>query len=181
MSADLILERRFEPPLSPVDVLERASDSGWCFKMHRVQWEASYLASTGRTMICWFTAPDAEAARLALRRAGAEIARLWRGTVHDAPVAASPNVVVERSFTAPVVLDDIQAIESAAAWCLESHRVRFARTFFSADRKRMLCLYEAPDAESVRLAQREAAMPVDAVWAFRTLGPEMLPADAARS
>jgi hypothetical protein len=29
----------------------------------------------------------------------------------------------------------------------------------------MLCLYQAPDAESVRLAQHQANMPVDRVWA----------------
>jgi hypothetical protein len=29
------------------------------------------------------------------------------------------------------------------------------RSFFAADRKRMLCLYHAPDAESVRLVQRD--------------------------
>jgi hypothetical protein len=52
--------------------------------------------------------------------------------------------------------------------------VKFARTFFSADRRRMVCLYQAPDAESVRLAQREAAMPLDAVWAFERLGPDTM-------
>jgi len=30
----------------------------------------------------------------------------------------------------------------------------------------MICMYHAPDAESVRLAQRQAGMPIDDVWAF---------------
>jgi hypothetical protein len=38
----------------------------------------------------------------------------------------------------------------------------------------MLCLYEAPDAESVRVAQREVALPHDSVWTFHTIGPEIL-------
>ena len=96
----------------------------------------------------------------------------WAGTVHNAAGADAPswqeaNVLVTRRWEAPVTLEAIQAIEDAGAHCLETHRVRFARTFFAADHTRMLCLYQAPDAESVRLAQRQAGMPVEAVWGFR--------------
>lgn len=73
-------------------------------------------------------------------------------------------VVVERRFDEPVELADIQAIEDRGAWCLEAHKVRFLSTYFSTDRKRMICLYEAPDAESVRLAQTKAGMPFERVW-----------------
>jgi hypothetical protein len=45
------------------------------------------------------------------------------------------------------------------------------RTLFSTDRKRMICLYHAPDAESVRLAQRAAGMPFGEVWPFRQVLP----------
>ena len=101
---------------------------------------------------------------------------VWAGSVHDAPADAPPlsaaNVLVERSWDEPVELDDIQAIEDAGAWCLENHNVRFVRTYFSSDRRRMVCLYQAPDAESVRLAQRQAEMPVDRVWAFQRVQPD---------
>jgi hypothetical protein len=43
--------------------------------------------------------------------------------------------------------------------------VTHTHSFFSLDGKRMLCFYDAPDAEAVRIAQREAAMPASAVWA----------------
>ena len=33
----------------------------------------------------------------------------------------------------------------------------------------MLCLYEAPDAESVRQAQREAGVPFERAWAFEAI------------
>jgi hypothetical protein len=171
---DVFLERRFDPPLTPTDVLAMAGESGGCFDLYRVDWQQSFLSADGRQMICWFSGPDAESARIALREANADISVLWPGTVHDAPEppAAEPNVVVERSWEEPVALDDIQAIEDAGAWCLETHRVKFARTFFSTDRKRMICLYHAPDAESVRLAQRQAQMPVDVVWAFQPVRPD---------
>jgi hypothetical protein len=78
-------------------------------------------------------------------------------------------VVVERSFPEPVEFETIQAIEDRGAWCLEAHGVRFLRTYFSRDRRRMICLYEAKDAESVRLAQREAGVPFEAAWAARVV------------
>jgi hypothetical protein len=78
-------------------------------------------------------------------------------------------VVVERSFDEPVTIEEIQALEDAGASCLEAHEVAFVRTFFSRDCKRMICLYRAPDAEAVRMAQRKAGMPVDSVWSFRLI------------
>ena len=168
----VFLERRFEPPIDGAGVLAMAMDAASCFGLHKVAWNGSLLGSDGRLTVCWFTAPDAESARIALRQIDADITKLWAGTVHEGPVPAVPNVLVERSFGEPVTIEEIQAIEDAGAWCLEAHNVKFARTFFSRDRKRMICLYEAPDAESVRLAQREAAMPVEKIWAFRRYGLE---------
>lgn len=73
-------------------------------------------------------------------------------------------VLVERDFEEPQEFEQLQAQESAGAWCLESRKVRFVRSFLSLDRKHMFCLYEAPDAESVREAQREAGLPFSRAW-----------------
>ena len=72
--------------------------------------------------------------------------------------------VVEREFPEPVVFDDIQAIEDKASLCLQMHRVRFVRSYFAVDRRRMVCLYEAPDVEAVRLANRQAGLPFETAW-----------------
>jgi len=170
---EIFLQRTFEEPLAPETVQAMARESDGCFGLHSVEWLGSLLSLDGTRMACCFRAPDTESARIALRQAGADVSVLWPGTVVDAPDAPSgpANVLVERSFREPVTIEAIQAIEDAGAWCLETHRVEFARTFFSADRTRMICLYHAPDAESVRLAQRQAGMPVDAVWAFRDVRP----------
>lgn len=177
--ANLFLERTFDAPLTVADVLASARDTAWCFEMYRVEWRGSFLANDGSSMTCWFAAPDAESARLAVRKSGSETRFLWTGTVHEAPAATAPepltpNVVVSRAFEKPVAFEEIQALEDAGAWCLATHRVRFSRTFFAADRKRMLCLYEAPDAEAVRAAQHKAGMPVEAVWGVQCIGPERL-------
>lgn len=73
-------------------------------------------------------------------------------------------VIVEREFPEPVTFDEVQEAENHNVWCLELHRVQFVRTYFSADRRRMICLYEAPDAESVRLAQEKAGLPFVRIW-----------------
>ncbi|ATJ82416.1 DUF4242 domain-containing protein [Halomonas beimenensis] len=172
---DVFLERRFASPQAPDRVSEATLAARACLDRHRIAWQGSLLARDGRRLVCHFRAPDAEGARMGLRQAGTDVARLWAGTVHEAPTpdaaADAGNVLVERAFAEPVNLADVQAIEDAGSACLQNHRVRFLRTFFSLDRCRMLCLYRAPDAESVRVAQRQAGMPLEAAWAFRWVLP----------
>ncbi|MBA2777750.1 DUF4242 domain-containing protein [Billgrantia kenyensis] len=134
------------------------------------------MARDGQRLICHFQAPDVESARVGLRQAGADVSTLWGGTVHVAPdLAASDlaqgNVLVERHFAVPVSFEAIQTLEQAGGDCLSHHRVRFLRTHFSLDQRRMHCLYQAPDAESVRLAQHQAGMPVSRIWAFQRISP----------
>jgi hypothetical protein len=174
--AEIFVKRSYAAPVTDASFDAMVAGAAGCFGLHRVDWRRSFLSTDGRRLFCWFSAPDAESARLALRQSGSEQGDPWAGTVHDAPGDAAPppeaaNVLVERSWAAPVTLDAIQAIEDAGASCLETHRVRFVRTFFSVDRKRMVCLYAAPDAEAVRIAQHQAGMPVDAVWSFRVKQP----------
>lgn len=170
---DIILERSWDPPLTDAGMRSLAEIRHDCFRLHRVTWVGSMLSTDGSALVCRFHAHDAESARIALQKIGADISGLWPGTVHDAPgrPAESGNVAVTRRFAAPVEFADVQAAENRAADCLAMHRVRFLRSFLSSDRRRMICVYGAPDAESVRTAQREARMPVDSVWSFRHYAP----------
>jgi hypothetical protein len=172
---ELFLERTFDPPIARPDVLAMAETGRSCFGLHRVRWHESLLAAGGHKLVCHFSAQDAESVRLALRAVGTPEGRLWTGTVHVGPdpgdaARAPASVVIERSFETPVAAEEIQAAEEKG-WCIRTHRVTFLRTFVSADRRRMICIYQAPDAESVRLAQRYMKMPVDAIWAFTAIRP----------
>lgn len=172
---DVFVQRSYEPPLTREGFDAMASSSLNCLDLYRVEWRMSFLSTDGRRLFCWFMAPDAESTRLALRKAGSKTAIPWSGTIHhseapEAPALEDANVLVERSFEEPVALEAIQALENEGAWCLEAQGVAFATTFFSRDRKRMVCLYRAPDAEAVRKAQRTARMPVDAVWSVERIG-----------
>lgn len=165
--ADIFLERGFDSPLTIESLADAARRSKASFSQHDIHWNCCFLSSDGRRTLCWFEAPDAESARAGLGQFGVDVSSLWPGTCHDAPQPAPANVAVVRTFDSAVTLEEIQAIEDAGASCLTAHNVAFVRTFFSRDRKRMICLYRAPDAEAVRAAQRMAGMPVDAVWSFR--------------
>ena len=171
MNPNLFLERTFDEPLSPEDVLEGGRESKQCFDLYRVSWHGSFLGLGGRTMICTFSAPDMESARLALRDPDTDLSRFWSGKVYRGANAVTPNVVVERSFTAPVHYEDLKALAEAKAWCFDTYNVKYSHTFQSLDGKRMLCFYSAPDAEAVRSVQRETGAPVSVIWA----GAQLLP------
>jgi len=174
---DILVERHWDKSLTGKDFQDLFNAASGCLATHRCDWRGSLLSSDGHELFCHFTAPDAESVRIALHEADSPRGNIWPGTIHEpsGPAAVElegANVLVARRFAEPAVFDEIQALEEAGAGCLENHRVQFVRTYFSADRKRMMCLYRAPDAESVRIAQREAGMPVERVWSFRQYRPD---------
>jgi hypothetical protein len=74
------------------------------------------------------------------------------------------HVIVERTFANPISDEEISSNGKRAKPCEDERKAKWLRTVLSIDRKRMICEYEAPDAESVREAQRSAGMPFDRVW-----------------
>lgn len=74
------------------------------------------------------------------------------------------RVIVERTFDRPADMAELQAREKSAAWCLETWNIRPLASFVSRDGLRIICTYEAPDAESVRKANETAGLPFDNVW-----------------
>lgn len=162
---DVILEREFDPAMSPEDFTAMAMASADCMSLYRVDWQESLLARVGDRLLCRFRAPDIESVRMLVRDYQARSRVAWSGTVHDTGRELPANVVVERRFEQPASFEELQAREDAGAWCLEQRQVTFLRTFFSGDQRRMICLYHAPDAESVRQAQQQAQMPVERAWA----------------
>jgi len=79
-------------------------------------------------------------------------------------------VVVERSFEQPVSFDELADKERQVGWCLEQHRVKPVVSYLSADRRIMLCVYEAPDADSVRETQSRGELPFDHIWSCEGFG-----------
>lgn len=179
--ASIVVEREFDRRYDD-DALNRLARSGeWCMGRYGVKPRRHYFAKDGSRVVCIFEGPDAEAVRNVGRAAGIDAPKhLWTATVmlgrdrdaNSAPRLTEPGyslVVVERSFPEPVVFSDVQAIEDAGRSCFDMRRIAFLRTYFSLDGRRMLCLYAAPDAEEVRIANRQAGLPFDAAWPARIL------------
>ena len=179
----VIVENRSETPIVYDQYARIVREDGkWCFEQYRVDYHATYLSADGRRTVCIFDAPDAEALRLVSRALGTSEGTVWSAAFHvpstvvpshgGTACAARPGletVVVERQFRNPVTIAELEAIPERANWCLETHRVRYLGSYVARHGRRMLCFYEAPDAEAVRIAQREAAMPADAVWACSSI------------
>lgn len=169
--SEVVMLREFAHPLDKDQFYAMARDALGCLDIYRAEWQESFMATDGSRLLCRFQAPDSEAIRLLSRGDGATDKRVWSGEVHDATEGAV-SVVVERNFEQAVELETIQALEDAVAWCLEDHRVQFVRTVFASDRKSMLCLYRAPDAESVRRTQEQGKLPFDSIWPCVHFTPE---------
>jgi hypothetical protein len=73
-------------------------------------------------------------------------------------------VVVERTFDRPQTEEELTAAGMRERPCLDIYSVVWRRSLLSSDGLRMICQYDAPDAESVRKVQREAGNAFDRVW-----------------
>lgn len=162
----VIVERELPQAADFDDIQALRARLRGCSDIHRVEHVRAYLSRDGRGLDCLFRAPDAESVRTANRNSDAPFSHVYSATIHGPePDLVQPEagelVLVTRSWEQPVAFDDVQAQEDAFAWCLQQHRVKFLRSYFAKDRKRMICLYEAPDAEAVRTANRTASLPFD--------------------
>jgi hypothetical protein len=80
------------------------------------------------------------------------------------------RIIVERTFEAPLTVDELRAVETRMAPCLDLYGVRWIRSRLSSDRKRMICEYEAADVASVRNVQQESQASFDRMWAAEVMG-----------
>ncbi|MFL5288038.1 MAG: DUF4242 domain-containing protein [Rhodopila sp.] len=74
-------------------------------------------------------------------------------------------IIVERTFEHPPTNADLDAAAERERKRKEIHSITWKRSVMSRDRRRGICEYEAPDAETVRRVQLEAGIPFDRIWA----------------
>jgi len=174
---DVFVERRWSEPLTEEGMQAMAAMAASCLGIHRVDWLGSLLSADGIDMFCHFRGPDAESVRIAiLQQSGSAPGRVWACRVEDVPGTtasdlAAVTVVVGHTADTPAAFDDRHVRDDVQIGCFGTHRVRLVRSYLSADRRRMFGLYRAPDAESVRLAQRAAGLPPDPIWTVRRYAP----------
>jgi hypothetical protein len=74
------------------------------------------------------------------------------------------RVIVEQVFAEPLTDDRYGALSKALDPCLQVRRSLWRRSSRSADGLRLICEFEAPDAEEVRDAFRCAGLAFERVW-----------------
>jgi hypothetical protein len=74
------------------------------------------------------------------------------------------RIVVERSFDTPQSDEDMKRVADRERPCLAAYQATWKRSLLSSDRRRMICEYEAADAETMRRIEREAGAQFDRIW-----------------
>ena len=89
-----------------------------------------------------------------------------------------PYVIVERAPSEPFDLQAADANERAGHACLALHGVSFRYGFVADDLFQTFCLYEGPDAESVRYTQRAVGNAFVRAWKGELVGGPATPGPA---
>lgn len=84
------------------------------------------------------------------------------------------QVIVERELADSADLDALLARRGDMQTCMRLHGVKYLGAYMSGDGRRLVCVFEGPDAEAVRVANRQAGMAFVRAWT----ATEILPAPA---
>jgi hypothetical protein len=79
--------------------------------------------------------------------------------------------VIERHFAEQIEVT--RELASEIKLINDDVGVQWLFSFLSADKKKTYCLYEAPNAESIREAARRANVPADVIVEVNEVRPEM--------
>jgi hypothetical protein len=82
-----------------------------------------------------------------------------------------PRFLIERNFAEAIEVtkegaDQVRQIN-------DEEGVKWLFSFLSPDKRKTYCLYEAPNAEAIRVAARRANIPADVVIEVSEVRPEM--------
>ena len=148
----VIVERKFATRARFAELQAAETGVAWCLSQHQVRFVHSYLSLDGLAMVCVYAAPDAQAVRETQRRGGLPVERAWSAHVLDAAarVAAGSErstIIVERELPQPMPPDMVRSMMASAESCLALHRAEHLATYLSHDLQRLLCVFEALDAD----------------------------------
>ena len=165
----VLVERRFDQPVNFDDIQKLEHEGSWCLDAHHVRFLKTFFSRDRRRMLCLYEAPDAESVRLAEEQARVPFDRAWtcatmQSTGPMPGVRAAEYVIVERTFPTPVTMEFVSEALKRAGWCLTMYNTTYVESFLGGDGMKMVCVFRAPDAEAVRLANERAQVPYTEVW-----------------
>jgi hypothetical protein len=73
-------------------------------------------------------------------------------------------VIVRREFDTPLTAEQVRKLMEKSKWCWVAHDAEHLTSYLAADGMSTLCVYSAPDAESVRMGNRKAQLPANEIW-----------------
>ena len=82
-----------------------------------------------------------------------------------------PRFLIERNFA-----EEVEATKDIADNIIrinDEEGVKWLFSFLSPDKRKTYCLYDAPNAEAIRIAARRANIPADVVIEVSEVRPEM--------
>lgn len=166
MSEVVVVERWYEEP-QDLARMQGAEDAvAWCLEQHAVTFLHTFASPDRCRVMCVYRAPDVEAVRVTQRTAGLRVDLAWAARpLGEGALPEGDCFVVERSFPGPLTEAQAAAAISGARSCLDIHRAELARSFLARDGMRMVCVFRAPDAETVRTVNRQVQIPYDKIWA----------------
>jgi hypothetical protein len=85
------------------------------------------------------------------------------------------SIIVEYTFARPISDEELGKSAKKLDSCLEIRNGAWVRSSLSEDRKRMICEFDAPDAESVREALRVSGQDFERVWPAQVFAVEQYP------
>ncbi|HME21581.1 MAG TPA: DUF4242 domain-containing protein [Acetobacteraceae bacterium] len=85
-----------------------------------------------------------------------------------------PLFLIERKFAEEVMLDDAAAAQ--VRQINDEIGIQWLYSFLSADKRKTYCLYEAPNAEAIRLAAGRLNIPADVIIPVSEVRPEQFAA-----
>lgn len=165
----IVVERSFDEKMDFESLQATETRASWCLERHNVRPVDSYVSLDGRSMVCLYTAPDAESVRETQRTGGLPFTRAWSCTLLTttgarAARAGLSTVVVEREISTEISEADLARMVGESGPCFETNGVELLTSHCSKDLKRVICIFAAPDAEAVRRANREAGAPFTRAW-----------------
>jgi hypothetical protein len=78
-------------------------------------------------------------------------------------------VIVERAYEIPFTDEQVADLVRRAGPCFSIRRIKRLTTYASKDRRRTICLYEAPDASTVRDVHDQEGVAYVKIWSADVL------------
>lgn len=168
---DVFYLRSVSPPARLEDLPAMAAQAQGCFGLHRVDWRMSFLSLDGSEMLCWYRAPDAESARIALRQLGADMEGVWPGR-WGPPLQGGTDPLADVSVLAVVPVALGAEAQAAVTDTVQSGGGGVAARIGSLDGSRSVWLLRSAEVDAVLAAFNASSVPDVQAWGCRTFRPE---------